>query len=132
LSLGSSWDPGLTYREASAISDEARELVPQQFRNLDFFAPTVNLSRDPRWGRNDETFSEDPLLTGAMATQYVDCLEGKDEHGRLLPEGGGYLKAIATLKHFAVNNSEANRKTGSAAVDERTLREYYTAQFARI
>jgi beta-glucosidase len=132
LALGSSWDPGLTYREGTAISDEARELAPQQFRNLDFFAPTVNMSRDPRWGRNDETFSEDPLLTAAMATQYVNGLEGQDEHGRLLPAAGGYLKAIATLKHFAVNNSEVNRKVGSAGVGQRTLREYYTAQFAQI
>jgi beta-glucosidase len=132
LSLGSSWDPALMYRESSAISDEARELAPEQFRDLDFFSPTVNLSRDPRWGRNDETFSEDPLLTADMGAQFVNGLEGKDMRGRLLRQGGGYLKAIATLKHYAANNSEFNRETGSSNVDEATLREYYTAQFRQI
>src|SRR5690242_8522733 len=95
LALGSSWDPNTMYREASAISDEAREIVPNNSLDLDFYSPTVNLGRDPRWGRNDEAFSEDPLLTAAIASQFVDGLEGKDPFGRLLPQGGGYLKAIA-------------------------------------
>lgn len=139
LTLGSSWDPGLMYREASAISDEAREVVPNNSLDLDFYSPTVNLGRDPRWGRNDETFSEDPLLTGSMASQFVDGLEGKDEQGNLLPQGGGYLKAIATIKHYAANNTEGDRiggptdrLTGTSNMDERTLREYYTAQFKQI
>jgi beta-glucosidase len=132
LALGSSWDPSLMYAEASAIGDEAREVAPENFLDLDFFAPTVNLSRDPRWGRNDETFSEDPLLTARMASQYVDGLQGQSPTGTLLPEGGGYLKAIATLKHYAANNSEDNRLTGSSNMDQRTLREYYTSQFGQI
>ncbi|MBV8988904.1 MAG: glycoside hydrolase family 3 C-terminal domain-containing protein, partial [Solirubrobacterales bacterium] len=139
LTLGSSWDPSLMYREASAISDEAREVVPNNSLDLDFYSPTVNLGRDPRWGRNDETFSEDPLLTSAIASQYVDGLEGKDQHGNLLPQGGGYLKAIATIKHYAANNTEGDliggptdRLTGTSNMDERTLREYYTAQFKQI
>ncbi len=132
LALGSTWDPGLMYSEAGAISDEAREIVPDNAYDLDFFAPTVNLSRDPRWGRNDETFSEDPLLTANIAAQYVNGMEGKDERGHLLPAGGGYLKTIATLKHYAANNSEVNRLNGSSDIDERTLREYYTAQFRLI
>jgi beta-glucosidase len=132
LSLGSSWDPSLMYREASSISDEAREVVPQNSLNLDFYSPTVNLSRDPRWGRNDETFSEDPLLTAAIASQYVNGMQGQDQQGQLLPQGGGYLKTITTIKHFAANNSEFNRLTGSSNMDERTLREYYTAQFKQI
>ena len=132
LSLGSSWDPDLMYQEASAISDEAREVVPNNSLDLDFYSPTVNLSRDPRWGRNDETFSEDPLLTASIASQYVNGLQGQDEQGNLLPQGGGYLKAIATIKHFAANNTEDTRLTGSSNMDERTLREYYTAQFKQI
>src|SRR4051812_19641854 len=112
LALGSSWDPDLMYREASAISDEAREVVPDNVRDLDFYSPTINLARDPRWGRNDETFSEAPFLTAAIASQFVNGMEGKDQQGRLLPEGGGYPKAITTLKHFAANNSEVNRRTG--------------------
>ncbi len=132
LALGSSWDPSLMYTEASAISDEAREVAPQNFLDLDFFAPTVNLARDPRWGRNDETFSEDPMLTAAMASQYVDGFQGETPQGHLLPEGGGYLKAIATLKHYAANNTEATRMTGSSNVGEATLRDYYTNQFKQI
>jgi beta-glucosidase len=131
LALGSTWDPSLVYQQASAISDEGRELAPAQSLDLDFFAPTINLSRDPRWGRNDETFSEDPLLTSDMSSQFVDGFEGKDPSGGLLPQGGGYLKAIATLKHYAANNDEAARTTGSSNMDEGTLRDYYTAQFAR-
>jgi beta-glucosidase len=132
LALGSSWDPALMYREATAISDEAREIVPGNALDLDFFAPTINLARDPRWGRNDETFSEDPLLTAAMGAQYVDGMEGMDARGRPLRQGGGYLKAIATLKHYAANDSEINRLTGSSDLDERTLREYDTAPFRQI
>jgi beta-glucosidase len=129
LSLGSTWNPGLVYQEASMISDEAREIVRDNRFDLDFYSPTINLSRDPRWGRNDETFSEDPLLTGALAAQFVNGMEGLSQQGSPLPESGGYLKTIATLKHFAANNSEFNRRNGSSDMDERTLREYYTAQF---
>jgi beta-glucosidase len=130
LALGSTWDPSLIYQDASAISDEARELAPEQSLDLDYFAPVINLTRDPRWGRADETFSEDPLLTADLAAQWVDGFEGKDQHGRLLGQGGGYLKAIATLKHYAANNDEANRTTGSSNMNEAALRDYYTAQFA--
>jgi beta-glucosidase len=132
LSLGASWDADLMYREASAISDEAREVVPNNSLDLDFYSPTINLARDPRWGRDDETFGEDPLLTAQIAGQFVNGMEGKDRNGNLLHAGGGYLKTITTLKHFAANNSEINRRTGSADMDDRTLREYYTAQFRRI
>src|SRR3954452_3212079 len=132
LSLGSTWDPGLMYREATQISDEAREVVRDNVLDLDFYSPTVNLGRDPRWGRNDETFSEDPLLTGRIASQFVNGMEGKDEQGRLLAAGGGYYKTLTTLKHYAANNSEVNRRTGTSDMDDRTLREYYTAQFRAI
>ncbi|HEX4012246.1 MAG TPA: glycoside hydrolase family 3 C-terminal domain-containing protein [Solirubrobacteraceae bacterium] len=132
LALGSSWDPNLMYQEATQISDEAREVVPNNSLDLDFYSPTVNLSRDPRWGRNDETFSEDPLLTADVASQYVNGMQGQNEQGHLLPEGGGYLKTITTIKHFAANNEEDARLTGSSNMDERTLREYYTAQFRMI
>lgn len=132
LSLGSTWDPQLMYDEATLISDEAREVVRDNSLDLSFYSPTVNLSRDPRWGRNDETFSEDPVLTAAMASQYVNGMEGKDAEGKPLPDSGGYLKTLTTLKHFAANNSEVNRRDGSSDMDERTLREYYTAQFRDI
>ncbi|WP_436536755.1 glycoside hydrolase family 3 C-terminal domain-containing protein [Actinoplanes sp. HUAS TT8] len=132
LSLGATWNPELVYREASMISDETREIFRQNKLDLGLYSPTVNLARDPRWGRNDEAFSEDPVLTAALAGQYVNGLQGQSMTGDPLPESGGYLKTIATLKHFAANNSEYNRTTGSSDVDERTLREYYTAQFRDI
>jgi beta-glucosidase len=132
LSMGSSWDPKLVYREASLIGDEARDTAPDNRLNLDFYAPTVNLSRDPRWGRNDESWSEDPTLTAALAGQYVDGLQGQTPDGKLPKSANGYYKAIATLKHYAANNSEVNRRNGSADMDQRTLREYYTKQFADI
>jgi hypothetical protein len=129
LSLASAWDPELMHEEASAIGDEAREVVRDHSLDLLFFAPTINLARDPRWGRNDETFGEDPYLTAALATQFVNGMEGKDRSGKLLEQAGGYLKSATTLKHFAANNSEVDRLNGSSDMDERTLREYYTAHF---
>ena len=129
LSLGSTWNPDLVYREASAISDEAREIAPDNTYDLTFYSPTINLARDPRWGRNDETWSEDPLLTATLAAQFVNGMQGQTEQGTPLPGSNGYLKTIATIKHFAANNSEYNRTSGSSDMDERTLREYYTAQF---
>ena len=132
LALGSTWNPALMYGEASMISDEAREVAPNNTMDLDYFSPTVNLAHDPRWGRNDETFGEDPLLTADIAAQFVDGMEGKTPNGTMLPSSHGYLKTITTLKHFAANNSESDRLTGSSDMDERTLREYYTAQFRDI
>ena len=132
LSLGSTWNPALMYSEATMISDEAREVVPNNTVDLNYYSPTVNLARDPRWGRNDETFSEDPLLTADVASQFVDGMEGKTPNGTMLPGSHGYLKTSTTLKHFAANNTENTRLTGSSNMDERTLREYYTAQFRDI
>jgi beta-glucosidase len=132
LSMGSTWDPELVYREASLIGDEARDTAPDNRLNLDFYAPTVNLARDPRWGRNDEAWSEDPTLTAKLAGQYVNGLQGQTTSGTLPASANGYYKAIATLKHYAANNSEVNRRSGSSDMDQRTLREYYTKQFADI
>ena len=89
----------------------------------------MNLERDPRWGRNDEAYGEDPLLVNKEVDQFVNGMEGKDESGKLLPESGGYHKTITTIKHYAANNSEVNRRTGSSDMDDRTLREYYTKAF---
>ena len=132
LSAAATWDPPLLNKEASLISDEAREVETNNTLNMDFYAPVVNLMRDPRWGRTDETFSEDPYLMTKMASQFVNGLQGQDVNGTPLAQGGGYQKAIATLKHYAANNSEVNRLNGSADMDDRTLREYYTKQFRDI
>lgn len=129
LSLGSSWDADLMYNQAVKISDEARDVVPNNNLNLSFYSPTINLARDPRWGRNDEAFSEDPLLTAKIAAQFVNGMEGKDKNGKLL---SGYIKTITTLKHYAANNSEFNRLSGTSNMDDRTLREYYTKAFKDI
>jgi len=65
-----------------------------------FYAPTVNLSRDPRWGRNDETWSEDPILTADLASQYVDGLQGENSNGQLPASAHGYYQALATLETY--------------------------------
>src|SRR3954468_9865018 len=127
--MGSSWDPDLMYRVATQIGDEAREVSPDNVSNLDFYSPTMNLERDPRWGRTDETYGEDPSQTARMVSQFVNGMEGKDENDKLPATANGYYKTLTTLKHYAANNSEANRRSGSSDMDDRTLREYYTAAF---
>ncbi len=106
LSRGASWDPELTYEVAKAESDEAREIVRSNKFDLDFYSPTVNLARDPRWGRNDESYGEDPLLEANIAAQFVNGMEGKDQNSQLLPDGNGFYKTTTTLKHYALNNTE--------------------------
>ncbi len=139
LSRGASWDPELTYEVAKAESDEAREVVRSNKFDLDFYSPTVNLARDPRWGRNDESYGEDPLLEANIAAQFVNGMEGKDQNSQLLPEGDGFYKTTTTLKHYALNNTEGfansdpnGRLNGSSDADERSIREYYTMQFRKI
>ena len=120
LALANSWDPDLVKETASAISDEMRALYNLNGKELDYWCPTVNMGRDPRWGRNDEAFGEDPLLAGSLASAYVRGIQGDDER---------YLKAISTPKHFAANNAEYNRNSASSNVDEATLREYFLPVF---
>ena len=139
LSRAASWDPALTYQVAQAESDEAREVVRNNKFDLDFYSPTINLARDPRWGRNDESYGEDPLLEAKVASQFVDGMEGKNENGQLLPQGHGFYKATTTLKHYALNNTEGTsnadpngRLNGSSNADDRSIREYYTMPFRKI
>jgi len=132
LALGSTWNPGLVYAEAQQIGQEAREVAPGNTENLDFYAPTINLSRDPRWGRNDESWSEDPLLTAALAGEYVDGVQGETPSGQLSSQAHGFYQALTTLKHYAANNTEDTRLTGSSNMDQASLRQYYTQQFADI
>jgi beta-glucosidase len=120
--MGATWDPGLIHTVAVAMSDEGRALYnanaegPRTTHGLVFRSPVINISRDPRWGRIQEVFSEDPYLTGRMAVAYVRGLQGDDIN---------HLKLAATVKHFAVNNVETGRQHLSAAVDERNLFEYW-------
>ncbi len=136
-----SWDPRLMHAEAAAIANEARGFLdkslwgvgqnnlgplPGNYGCLTYWAPTVNLDRDPRWGRTDESFGEDPYLAARMAEAYVNGCQGQALDGTPLT---GYLKVAATAKHYALNNVEANRTGVSSDVDDRTLREYYLRQF---
>ena len=120
--MGATWDPALVRRVGDAMSDEARALYnakkdgPRSPHGLVYRSPVINISRDPRWGRIQEVFSEDPYLTGRMAVAYVKGLQGEDL---------AHLKVASTVKHFAVNNVEAGRQHLSAIVDERNLFDYW-------
>jgi beta-glucosidase len=131
-SLAAAFDPDLEFQIASNISDEAREVMPSNSENLDFYSPTMNIERDPRWGRNDESFGEDPLLESKLVSQFVDGMEGKDQSGKPLAAGDGFHKTITTLKHYTANNSEVNRLNGDSVEDARTLREYDTKPFGDV
>jgi len=129
IGLAATWDTGLLFRVAAAISDEARakhhEFVRRGKRNiyqgLTFWTPNINLFRDPRWGRGMETYGEDPFLTGRMAVEFIKGLQGNDPK---------YFKTIATAKHYAVHSGpESERHTFDAVVSEQDLRETYLAQF---
>ena len=144
FSTSLSWDPSLVRREMAAVSREARGLLDPTLYNrspnnlgpsagnygsLFYFNPTVNIGRDPRWGRNDEAFGEDPFLTGVLGGAHVDGMQGKSPRHRVR---GRYLKAVATAKHFALNNVENDRTGISSNTDEATIRDYYTPHFRRL
>ena len=118
--MGSTWDPDLVHRVASAISDEARVINAYRGKGLTYWSPTINIARDPRWGRNEESYSEDPYLLSRMGVAFVKGMQGDDPY---------YLKTISTPKHFMANNEEERRHTGSSDVDMRSMFEYYLPAF---
>jgi beta-glucosidase len=122
VGLASSWDTDLVRRVGSAVGDEAREhhTGNPDVWGLNLWAPVVNLLRDPRWGRNEEGYSEDPLLTGQIAVAYGNGLQGNDPR---------YLKTAPTLKHYLAYNNEVRRDTTSATVPARVLHEYDQTPF---
>lgn len=120
VAMGSTWDPDLVYRVATAISDEARALNVIRGTGLTYWSPTINIARDPRWGRNEESYSEDPYLLSRMGVAFVKGMQGDDSY---------YLKTVSTPKHFIANNEEERRHTGSSDVDIRSLFEYYLPAF---
>lgn len=130
IGFAATWNPTLLQRIATVISDEARarwnELdqgreQKSQFSDLlTFWSPTVNMARDPRWGRTPETYGEDPYLSGVMGTAFVKGLQGDDAR---------YLKIVSTPKHFAANNEEHNRFVCNPQISEKQLREYYLPAF---
>ena len=113
IAVAATWNPETAADVAAAIGREALALGDQVV-----LAPTINIVRIPTWGRNFETYSEDPYLAGVMGVAYVQGLQG---------EGVG-----ASLKHYAANNQELERFKVDARVDERTLREIYLAAFERL
>jgi hypothetical protein len=107
IGLGSTWNPELIQKMTDVASTEARIHNQTYGKKLTYWSPTINILRDPRWGRTEESYSEDPYLLSRMAVAFVKGFQGDDPK---------YLKAIATLKHFVANNSEYNRHNGSADV----------------
>lgn len=120
LAMSQSWDTEKINRVANAISDECRAYHNEDGDELHMWCPTINMARDPRNGRSDENFGEDPFLTGKLSASYIKGMQGNDER---------YRKVVATPKHYALNSSENNRHHGSSNVDEATLREYYAKPF---
>jgi beta-glucosidase len=127
--MAATWDPELIHEEAMVISDEARAIYNGWHNDPDFKgekkgliyrSPVINISRNPYWGRINETYSEDPYLTARIGVAFVKGLQGDDPR---------YLKLVSTLKHYAVNNVENNRHNLSSTVSERMLNEYWLPHF---
>jgi beta-glucosidase len=121
--LGSTWDPDLVRRVAAQEAQEARYLYqsPKYVRaGLIVRAPNADLARDPRWGRTEEVYGEDPFHVGTLATAFTRGLQGDDPR---------YWKAAALVKHFLANSNEDGRNHSSSDFDERLWREYYAKPF---
>jgi beta-glucosidase len=131
IGLAATWNPELHQRIADAISTEARAKNNEtlrlsggdtkRYQGLTIWSPNINIFRDPRWGRGQETYGEDPFLAGQLAVAFVRGLQGNDPH---------YLKTVATVKHFAVHSGpEPARHKFDAVVSSRDLRETYLPAF---
>lgn len=129
ICLAATFDKKLMSEIAEVISDEGREKYRQAqekheydiYKGLTFWSPNVNIFRDPRWGRGQETYGEDPYLSARMGVAFVKGLQGDDPK---------YLKAAACAKHYAVHSGpEAERHYFDAEVSEKDLRETYLPAF---
>jgi beta-glucosidase len=129
IGLAATWDADLMGRIAETISTEARAKYNEAIRNdnhgryygLTFWSPNINIFRDPRWGRGQETYGEDPYLTGRMAVAFIRGMQGNDPH---------YYKVIATAKHYAVHSGpEPSRHEFDVKPSERDLNETYLPAF---
>ncbi|HEX5941856.1 MAG TPA: glycoside hydrolase family 3 C-terminal domain-containing protein [Anaerolineales bacterium] len=133
IGMAATWDKELIHRVASAIGDEGRAKYhaalrrngyTDQYQGLTFWSPNVNIFRDPRWGRGQETWGEDPFLTGEMASAFVQGLQG--DHPK-------YLKAAACAKHYAVHSGpEKDRHIFNAIVTKRELYDTYLPAFKKL
>ncbi|GAA1120824.1 glycoside hydrolase family 3 C-terminal domain-containing protein [Kribbella jejuensis] len=117
IGLATGWNPELVRAVGSAVGDEVRVFHHKDPASvgLNVWAPVVNPLRDPRWGRNEEGYAEDPWLTGVIATAYARGLAGDDPK---------YLKTAPTLKHFLAYNNETDRCTTSSNLPPRVLHDY--------
>jgi beta-glucosidase len=121
--LGATWDPELIQRVAAQEALEARYLFqsPRYERSgLIVRAPNADLARDPRWGRTEEVYGEDPFLAGSLAVAFTRGLQGENPR---------YWKTASLLKHFLANSNEDGRSSSSSDFDERLWREYYAKPF---
>ncbi|WP_342575589.1 glycoside hydrolase family 3 C-terminal domain-containing protein [Paenibacillus sp. FSL M8-0142] len=120
--LACTWNPELMRQIGSVIADEARVYYQRDkaVNGLTIWAPTVDMERDPRWGRTEEAYGEDPHLTGELSTGLVQGMQGDHPF---------YYKTVATLKHFYGNNNEVDRGCASVSIDPRNKREYYLKAF---
>jgi beta-glucosidase len=129
IGLGATFDDDLALREATAISDEARAVYNAaiaknhyvKYGGLTFWTPNINIFRDPRWGRGQETYGEDPTLTSRLGVAFVKGLQGSDPR---------YLKVAACAKHYAVHSGpERLRHEFNAEASPQDLRETYLPAF---
>jgi beta-glucosidase len=129
IGLAATWDTELMGRIADTISTEARAKYNEAIRTNDhsryhgltFWSPNINIFRDPRWGRGQETYGEDPYLTGRLAVAFIRGMQGNDPH---------YFKAIATAKHYAVHSGpESTRHQVDVKPSERDLEDTYLPAF---
>ena len=129
IGMAAMWDPRRLHEIADVIATEARAKYHDAVRHgnragyfgLTFWSPNINLVRDPRWGRGQETYGEDPFLTGCLAVAFVTGLQGDDPR---------YTKALACAKHFAVHSGpESLRHTFNAVPSERDLYDSYLPHF---
>lgn len=123
IGMSASWDKELIRKAGEVTGTEARAVFTRHSRfGLVRWAPTVDAERDPRWGRNEEAYGEDPFLIGAMAGNYIRGIQGDDPR---------YLRCGATLKHFYANNVEVGRTWKNSSIDPRNKYEYYLEPFRR-
>ncbi|MFL6354198.1 MAG: glycoside hydrolase family 3 C-terminal domain-containing protein [Bryobacteraceae bacterium] len=129
IGLAGTWDTGLEFRIASIISTEARAKYNDaiahgnhgRYYGLTFWSPNINIFRDPRWGRGQETYGEDPYLTAEMANQFIRGMQGDDAR---------FLKTIATSKHFAVHSGpERLRHEFNVQLSEKEAEDTYLYAF---
>jgi beta-glucosidase len=125
--MGASWDPALVRRAGAVQSTEARYITqsaayqkPAPQPMLMQWGPQADLARDPRWGRGEEVYGEDPFLVGTMAVAFTRGIQGDDPT---------YWRGAALLKHFLANSNENGRGNSSSDFDERLFREYYSVPF---